>query len=136
MAQGKNRSRTTTIKEIDMTPLIDLTFLLLIVFMITMPMMEYGVNVKPPVMNADPLPDENNLVVNLTKDGDIMFEKRPLEAEMLTQTLQSMLNSGRKMSILLRADGSRQYTEVMDVMKAIKKAGVKEISLVTEAEKD
>jgi biopolymer transport protein ExbD len=46
-----------------MTPLIDLTFLLLVTFMITIPLMEYGVNVNPPEMNADKLPDENYKVI-------------------------------------------------------------------------
>ena len=56
-----------------MTPLIDLTFLLLIVFMITVPLLEYGVNVSPPELNATPLPEEDNIYVNLNSYGQIVF---------------------------------------------------------------
>ena len=119
-----------------MTPLIDVALLLLMAFMLTMPLLEYGVNVSPPALNADPLPEDNNKVINLTKDGEIVFDHNPTSPEALTQTLQAMLASGQKVVILLRADGARPYNEVMDVMKAIKKAGVKEISLITQAEKD
>lgn len=55
----KMRSQLDAIDQINVTPLLDLTFLLLIVFMITMPLMEYGTNISPPEMNSGKLPEEN-----------------------------------------------------------------------------
>ena len=63
------------IDQINVTPLLDLTFLLLIVFMITMPLMEYGTNISPPEMNSDKLPEDNFKSVTLTKNGTIEFDK-------------------------------------------------------------
>ena len=57
------------IDQINVTPLLDLTFLLLIAFMITMPMMEYGTSVTPPEMNGDALPEENFITVSISKDS-------------------------------------------------------------------
>ena len=134
MSRLKRRSHLTTIREINMTPLIDLTFLLLIVFMITVPLMEYGVNVSPPELNAAPLPEQNSVYVNLNNSGQIVLSKQVVAPNVLTQRLEAMLKTRSKLSVLLRADGSRPYNEVIDVMKAIKAAGVKDISLVTQGE--
>ena len=134
MSRIKRRSHLTTIREINMTPLIDLTFLLLIVFMITVPLMEYGVNVSPPELNAAPLPEKNNIYVNLDNSGQIVFSKHILLPDELTTRLKAILNSKKKISVLLRADGSRPYSEVINVMKAIKAAGIQDISLVTQSE--
>ncbi len=134
MGRLKRRSQLSNIREINMTPLIDLTFLLLIVFMITVPLMEYGVDVSPPELNAQPLSEENNIYVNLNNQGQILISKQVVEPNMLTERLESMLKSRGKLTILLRADGSRPYVEIIDVMKAIKAAGIKDISLVTQGE--
>ena len=58
MSRQKQRSQLNAIGEINMTPLIDLTFLLLIIFMITAPLLEYGVDVSPPEMDASPLTEK------------------------------------------------------------------------------
>ena len=134
MARQKQRSQLTAISDINMTPLIDLTFLLLIIFMITVPLLEYGVNVNPQSMNAEPLPDENSKVINLDADGNIVFNKQSYQKDVLTEELKKLLEKNPKTIIMIRADGSRPYKEVMQVMKAVKDAGIQEVSLVTQAE--
>ena len=134
MSRTKQRSQLTAIGDINMTPLIDLTFLLLIIFMITAPLLEYGINVTPPELNADPLPEENSKVVNLNKNGDIVFEKDILDPASLTKRLESLQVINNKLTIMVRADGNRPYKEVMSLMKAVKDSGISNISLVTQAE--
>ena len=63
------RTRMEAIDQINVTPLLDLTFLLLIAFMITMPLMEYGTNIKAPEMNSAELPQDNFESVTLTAKG-------------------------------------------------------------------
>lgn len=130
----KQRSQLRAISDINMTPLIDLTFLLLITFMITVPLMEYGVNVNPPEMNAEKLPDDNFKVINLDKTGKIQFDKKNYKLNELKDELIRIKILNNKISLLIRADGDRQYKEVMELMKIAKEAGIKEISLVTQAE--
>ena len=134
MSRQKQRSQLTAIGDINMTPLIDLTFLLLIIFMITAPLLENGVNVSPPEMNANPLPEENSKVVNLNRYGEIVFEKSIVDAEILTQRLQALHSVNRKLTVLVRADGSRPYREVMALMRTVKNSGITDISLITQAE--
>ena len=134
MARLKRRSHLSIIREINMTPLIDLTFLLLIVFMITVPLMEYGTNVSPPELNAAPLPEDNNIYINLNNNGQIVLSDEVLQPNELILRLETLLKSSDKSNVSLRADGSRPYSEVMNTIKAVKAAGVKNISLVTQSE--
>lgn len=136
MSRTKQRSQLTAIGDINMTPLIDLTFLLLIIFMITAPLLEYGLNVNPPEFNADPLPDEDSKIVNLNEDGQIVFEKSVIDTTALVQRLQALHGVNNKLTIMVRADGNRPYKEVMSLMKAVKDSGISNISLVTQAEGD
>jgi len=136
MARQKQRSQLTAISDINMTPLIDLTFLLLIIFMITVPLLEYGVNVNPPSMNAEPLPEDNSKVINLDADGNIVFHKQVYQNDALINELEKLRLSNPKIIIMIRADGTRPYKEVMSVMKAVKEAGIQEVSLVTQAEEE
>ena len=75
MRRRKQRTPMAAIDEINVTPLLDLTFLLLIAFMITMPLMEYGTSVNPPEMNGDALPEDNFVTVEVTKDNTIHFRR-------------------------------------------------------------
>jgi len=134
MGRSKHRSQLDAIDEINMTPLIDLTFLLLIVFIITVPMMEFGVNVSPPEMNAEQLPDDDYKIVSLDNSGKIIFDKAPISREALIEKLQYIYSKNKKTSILIRADGSRPYKEVIELMKYIKEAGFSNVSLVTQAD--
>ncbi|HJO95932.1 MAG TPA: biopolymer transporter ExbD [Victivallales bacterium] len=134
MRRAKRRSQLNTIREINMTPLIDLTFLLLIVFMITVPLMEYNIDVSPPEMNAKPLPNQNNIFVNLNKNNQITIQDKPVSKIELNRKLTDILYAKPDTTIFLRADGSCSYNEVMVVMKLIKSSGIKNISLVTQSE--
>jgi len=134
MSRQKQRSQLSAIDDINMTPLIDLTFLLLIIFMITVPLLEYGINVNPPELNAEPLPEEDNKIVTLNRDGEIVFEKQVMLPQTLTQQLQALRQTNTKLTVLVRADGDRPYKEVMALMKAVKNSGISNISLVTQAE--
>ena len=86
----KMRSQMDAIDQINVTPLLDLTFLLLIVFMITMPLMEYGTSIKPPEMNAEKLPDDNFKSVTLTSKGTIMFGDSVVTQEELIEHLRQL----------------------------------------------
>lgn len=126
--KAQSRSQLTAINQINVTPLIDLFCLLLIVFMLVMPLLEFSVDVTPPSYNANPIPeDKASVVVNINKNGDIVLDKRILTYE----ELASVLRVKNRAVVFLRADGTRPYNDVMKVMKAIKEGGVKEISLVT-----
>ena len=134
----RGRLKLAAMDQINVTPLLDLTFLLLIAFMITMPLMEYGTSIKAPEMNSDELPQEleNVKSVTLTKDGRIMFDKDEVSEEQLISALKALKGSGAKIDLLLRADGENSYRKVIELMAKIRRCGFNEVTLVTQAERD
>lgn len=134
MPRFKRRSHLRNIREINMTPLIDLTFILLIVFMITVPMMEYSIDVSPPEMDAATKPESNNVTVSLDNEGKIHFKEKVVSLSTLKNEVKKLISSTPETIIFLKADGERSYNEVIDMMKTMKDAGAEEISLITQAE--
>ena len=130
----KQRSQLDAIDQINVTPLLDLTFLLLIVFMITMPLMEYGTQISPPEMNSGKLPEDNFKSVTLTKDGTIMFDKDAVTREQLLELLARLKSEAPETSLRLRADGERSYNDVIELMALIRRGGFDDVTLVTQPE--
>ena len=130
----RRRYEMKAMDQIDMTPLLDLTFLLLIVFMISMPLMEYGTKIEPPAMNSDELPLDNIKSVSITETGTIMFGNLAVTREELVEKLKLLKATDPKMTLLLRADGSRKYNDVISLMALIRASGFADVTLVTQAE--
>ena len=130
----RGRAAMAAIDQINVTPLLDLTFILLIVFMISMPLMEYGTKINPPEMNSDQLPLDNVKSVSITETGTIMFGREPVTREQLVEKLKALKVTDPKAELLLRADGSRKYDDVISLMALIRSAGFADVVLVTQAE--
>jgi len=130
----RRRSQMTAIDQINVTPLLDLTFLLLIAFMITMPLMEYGTRIQPPEMNSAELPTEDFKSVTLTRQGTIVFDRDAVTRDELVGRLRSLKAEPRKITLLLRADGTRSYNDVIELMALIRSSGFDDVTLVTQAE--
>lgn len=134
MRRRRERNSRNAIDEINVTPLLDLTFLLLIAFMITMPLMEYGTQVSPPEMNSSELPDNNFKSVSLTGKGTILIDNEVVSEAQLINKLQELRNANPKLQLLLRADGSCSYKDVIGLMAKIRNGGFRDITLVTQGE--
>lgn len=135
MARKKHRSQLDAIDEINMTPLIDLTFLLLIIFMITAPLLEYAVDLSPPEMNAGEISDNEKITLNINKNGKLLINSEHVNIKTLPQELLSRFQGSRNIEIFIRADGSRPYREIINLMKVVESTGFSNISLVTAGEK-
>ena len=113
---------------IDVTPLVDLTFILLIVFMATAPAMESRVQL--PTMTANDVnPQQENIVISLDDRGNIYIDRQLVSEDDLPAILQNMIPDNRNFSI--RADESRAYGEVISLMRIVRKAGIENVDLVT-----
>lgn len=119
---------------INVTPLMDLTFLLLIVFMITAPILEYTVDVSPPRMNAEKIDETDSLLIGLTDTGQILFRGEPIQLQELNNRLSLVRQSRPDVTVLIRADQDRPYREVVTLMKTVRDNNLYNIALVTRAE--
>ena len=136
MEVGQHTSRRRTVlAQINVTPFVDVMLVLLIIFMITAPMMEKGVDVAlPEVENAPNLAAAKEpLVITVNRKGKIMVGNNVVEnAAKLTPVLQQVLSEREEKAVYLEADKSVAYGKVVQVMAAIKRAGVAKLGMVAQ----
>ena len=132
---ARHRFNNQPFDQINVTNLIDTLFFLLIIFMLTAPLLEYSMEVRPPANNADEIKaDENSKTVNVRANGKIFFENREVSVDELAAQLKTLRDAGKKYSFFLRADAELKYDTVIGVLRELRKAGFSDISLVTAAE--
>mgnify|MGYP006275663225 CR=1 FL=1 len=134
MRDRRKEMETPIRAEMDVTPLMDLTFLLLIVFMITAPMMEFGLDVTLPQLNAEALEERRTVTVTLDRRGEVFVERRRVEENELADHLRSLAATGERLSVRVRGDHRREYGEIVALMREVRDAGIEEVALITEAE--
>ncbi|MBP5228464.1 MAG: biopolymer transporter ExbD [Kiritimatiellae bacterium] len=119
------------INDINMTPLIDLTFLLLITFIITMPAIEQGIAIRLPQGRADNLPNKKSNTVSLDAEGRIFLNNKQFLLDELEQTLGEMAADDPNVAVLIRADERLDYGKVMQVVRILYKVKITRMALVT-----
>jgi len=134
----KRRGKAAARQEarINMESLIDLTFLLLVTFMITMPQLEQGVSVLLPQAKADKLPDKKQDPCSVTIDaeGTIYVGKQKVTIEELKERLTALKKENPETAVLVRGDERQEYGRVMEVVKTIYACKIHRMSLVTKGE--
>lgn len=118
--------------EINLTPLMDLTFILLITFIITFPLLESGLNVDLPAARGTPLTEENTVSVTVDLDGYWYVRDRQVTAEQFAAEMRFLRENQPEATILLRGDQGLQYGRLMEIMQAMHEQGIRRISLVTQ----
>jgi biopolymer transport protein ExbD/biopolymer transport protein TolR len=120
--------------EINVTSLVDVAFVLLIIFMITAPIMQGGVEVRLPRAEARPLEPREGLIVTLDRRGRIFLDRTPLDYDDFRATFPAFVRTKRPTGVYLRADGRVPYANVVQVLAVMRQAGVSDVGLVAEAE--
>jgi biopolymer transport protein TolR len=119
--------------DINVTPLVDVMLVLLIIFMVTAPMMMEGVEVNLPQTEAKQMKtEEDPLILTVDRQGHIHIEKHTIKLEELEVKVKKIFQYRRDKEILLRADKEVPYGFVIQVMAAIKRAGITKLGMVTE----
>ncbi len=123
----------TPMSDINITPLVDVMLVLLIIFMITAPMMDRGVELDLPKAEAAPMEvDESKLVMTIDRQRNVFLGETRIPHEALEQTLISNARLQREGELYLQADASIPYGFVVQVMAIVKKAGIPKLGMVTD----
>ena len=132
MAMGGQNNRAV-MAEINVTPLVDVMLVLLVIFMVTAPMMQQGVQVNLPKADTKAMtPAEAAVVVSVDKSGKLFIDKEEVPAADLRPRLSAMFVTRAKKEVFLKADASVPYGEVVRTMADIKGAGIERLGMVTE----
>ena len=130
-------SRRAALAEINVTPLVDVMLVLLIIFMITAPMLQHEVEVNlPEVTNKPRTGSEDQLVLTVTKEGSVFLNDTAYTLEALRPQLQVLSQAQPGQEMFLRADAEVPYGTVVQVMDAVKKAGILRLGMITQPEPD
>jgi biopolymer transport protein TolR len=133
MAMGGQNDDRRVMAEINVTPLVDVMLVLLVIFMVTAPMMQQGVQVNLPKADTKAMtPQEETVVVTVDKSGKIFINKDQIPAADLRGKLTDMFASRSKKEVFLKADAGVPYGEVVRAMADIKGAGIERLGMVTE----
>lgn len=131
---GGGRSGYRPMAEINVTPFIDVMLVLLIVFMVTAPLLNAGVQVDLPKSEAGPVSekDDKPLEVTVEKDGDIFIGETKVTREELLVKLGAITGDDMERRVFIRADQGLSYGDVMEVLGAINGAGYRKVALISE----
>ena len=119
------------IRDINMIPLIDVMMFLLVVFIITMPLLEQGIPVNLPVAKADDVTSEHNRTITLDLGGRIYLDNKFTTRNDLVSDMELMGRADPKLTVLVRADENLPYGKVAEIMKILHDAHITRMGLVT-----
>lgn len=130
-----NLTPRRSLSEINVTSLVDVTLVLLIIFMITSPLMQMGLQVNLPRASAKAIETKGNLTITIRKDATVVIEDKAIPLAVLPQEISKAAESGKK-GILIRADKAVPYGAVVKVLDITRKSGIQDVGLVTELDEE
>ena len=134
MARRRHR-RLDLNADINFVSLIDVMLLLLVIFMITAPMMQGGVDITLPKAEARPIASKSSMTVTVTRDGQILVDNQsPMTYDEFRSAFHTLAKDRASQGLYLRADAEASYGLVAQVLAVIKAGGVQDVGLVTEQE--
>lgn len=122
------------LSEINITPFVDVVLVLLIIFMVTAPLMQQGVEVQLPKTNSksNVAMKQDDVVLSIDGSKNIFIGKTKVSRKDLTDKLQAIFKNKKNKDLYLEADKSINYGFVVDVMATAKNAGIEKVGLITE----
>ena len=123
------------LSEINVTPFVDVMLVLLIIFMVTAPMMQQGIDVDLPETTTQPLRVKDEpLILTVQKNVKYYLAQREIPADVLREKLEAIFEGRYTKEIFLRADKDAPYGVVVKALAAAREAGASQLGMVTEPE--
>jgi len=136
MRRYSQRQSLSTLSEINITPLLDLAFVLLIIFMITTPLLESSMNLVIPSSRAanPPIKSTQMQIVSIDRDETIRFNNQVIELKTLTTRLVELKQTNPDVAVVIRPDRELPVQKLIALMDALKQAQITKVGIATRAE--
>jgi len=136
MRRYSQRQSLSTLSEINVTPLLDLAFVLLIIFMITTPLLESSMNLVIPSSGTKNPPINTSQVqtVSIDRSDTIRFNNQVVDLETVTAKLAELKQTNPDVAIVIRPDRDLPVQKLIRLMDAVQKAGITKVGIATRAE--
>ena len=128
-AQGRTQ---TSLADINVTPFVDVVLVLLIIFMLTAPILQSGIEVNVPKTRTVKEITEERLVITIDRSQHVFLGNDPININQIGARLKTKLRDPGRQSVFLRADQNVPFGAFATVMDAVKQAGITNVSIVTE----
>jgi biopolymer transport protein TolR len=128
-SQGRTQ---TSLSEINVTPFVDVVLVLLIIFMVTAPILQSGIEVNVPHTRTVKEITQERLVISIDKQQRVFFGNDPVNIHEIGARLRQKIRDPQNQSIFLRADENVPFGAFATVMDAVKQAGITNVSIVTQ----
>lgn len=133
MGVNVNSNRlSSNLSEINVTPLVDVMLVLLIIFMVTAPMMQSGIEVNLPAAETRANPSSGGLILTITKERYIYMDKQIINLFLLESRVKNYFLGKEKKIVFIKADKDVNYGYVIDVMDVLKKAGIETVGMIVD----
>jgi biopolymer transport protein ExbD/biopolymer transport protein TolR len=133
MAFTNQQGRTqTSLSEINITPFVDVVLVLLIIFMVTAPILQSGIEVAVPKTRTVKEITEERLVITIDKQQRVYFGNDPVNINEIGNKLRQKIRDPQGQSIFVRADENVPFGAFATVMDAVKSSGISNVSIVTQ----
>lgn len=133
MAFTSANGRTqTALSDINVTPLVDVVLVLLVIFMVTAPILQSGIEVSVPRTRTVKEITEERLVISIDKSQKVYLGNDPININQIAAQLKQRIRDPRHQTIYLRSDEDVPFGAFATVMDAIKQAGISNVSIVTQ----
>jgi biopolymer transport protein ExbD len=131
-----NRHSLTTLSEINITPLLDLAFVLLIIFIITTPLIENSVNLVIPSSGAANAPVNPSEVqtISIDRNATIQLNNEQIDSEALVIRLSELKRANPDVAVVIRPDRDLPVQKLVSVMDALQRADISKVGIATKAE--
>jgi biopolymer transport protein TolR len=134
VAGRRRRHRFELNADVNVVSLIDVMLLLLVIFMITAPMMQGGVDITLPKAESKPMESKDALAITVNRAGVITVDNTPLTLGQFRATVRSLTLNRSRNGVYLRADQGVNYGVVVQLLAILNNAGITNVGLVTEPE--
>jgi len=132
----RGRRVSSTLSEINVVPLVDVMLVLLIIFMVTAPMIQRGIDVNLPVASkANQIEGERisvSVPLGFRDNGVLYVNEEPVRSELLVERVRQKMETSPEKQVYLRGDRGLYYGELMDVFSRLKQGGVLKVGLEAE----
>ncbi len=133
MAFTNNKGRTqSSLSDINVTPFVDVVLVLLVMFMVTAPILQSGIEVNVPKTRTVKEITEERLVITIDKDQRVYLGNDPVNINEIAQRLHAKIRDPRGQSIFVRSDENVPFGAFATVMDAVKRTGITNVSIVTQ----
>ena len=127
-----NGRTQTSLSDINITPLVDVVLVLLIIFMVTAPVLQSGIEVNVPHRRTVKEITEERLVISIDKQQRVFLGNNPININQIASQLKQKIRDPRNQSIFIRADEDVPFGAFATVMDAVKQSGITNVSIVTQ----